>query len=125
MSQRVLTVVGILSILFSVAWLSEAVAQDLERWSPKPDAKTLTREGKSPPTACEGCLPKTPKPKGWKSVRTPWGDPDLQGIWNDATITPFQRPSGRFGEKDVLDDEAAEEILATVSRDRRDGRGTL
>ena len=24
--------------------------------------------------------------------RTPWGDPDLQGIWNNSTLTPFQRP---------------------------------
>src|SRR5262245_64528541 len=23
--------------------------------------------------------------------RTPWGDPDLQGIWTNATSTPFQR----------------------------------
>ena len=24
--------------------------------------------------------------------RTPWGDPDLQGVWSIATITPFERP---------------------------------
>ena len=24
--------------------------------------------------------------------RTGWGDPDLQGVWNNATLTPFQRP---------------------------------
>ena len=24
--------------------------------------------------------------------RTAWGAPDLQGIWNNATLTPFQRP---------------------------------
>ena len=22
--------------------------------------------------------------------RTPWGDPDLQGIWNNATTTPLR-----------------------------------
>ena len=26
------------------------------------------------------------------SPRTAWGDPDLQGIWNNATLTPLQRP---------------------------------
>jgi hypothetical protein len=26
------------------------------------------------------------------SSRTPWGDPDLQGMWLGATITPFERP---------------------------------
>ena len=25
--------------------------------------------------------------------RTPWGDPDLQGVWSIATITPFERPA--------------------------------
>ena len=39
----------------------------------------------------------------------PWGDPDLQGVWNDATSTPLQRPSG-VGSKDVLSDEEAAEF---------------
>jgi hypothetical protein len=26
------------------------------------------------------------------SRRTPWGDPDLEGIWTNATLTPLQRP---------------------------------
>src|SRR5437773_844095 len=34
---------------------------------------------------------------------TPWGDPDLQGVWNDATSTPLQRPN-IVGGKDVLTD---------------------
>jgi len=57
-------------------------------------------------------------------ARTPWGDPDLQGVWNDATSTPLQRPSG-VGQKDVLTDEEAqgfaEELANDLSRDRRDG----
>ena len=24
--------------------------------------------------------------------RTPWGDPDLQGLWNYSTNMPLQRP---------------------------------
>ncbi len=56
--------------------------------------------------------------------RTPWGDPDLQGVWNDATSTPLQRPSG-VGQKDILTDEEAqgfqEELANDLSRDRRDG----
>ena len=27
--------------------------------------------------------------------RTPWGHPDLQGNWTNATLTPFQRPRGQ------------------------------
>ena len=55
--------------------------------------------------------------------KTPWGDPDLQGVWNDATSTPLQRPNG--ASTDVLSDEEAAEFQAQLandlSRDRRDG----
>src|SRR5690349_4654932 len=56
---------------------------------------------------------------------TPWGDPDLQGVWNDATSTPLQRPT-TIGQKDVLstenEAEGFEEQLANdLNRDRRDG----
>jgi hypothetical protein len=57
-------------------------------------------------------------------LRTPWGDPDLQGVWNDATSTPLQRPTG-VASKDVLADEEAAEFEAQLAhdltRDRRDG----
>ena len=62
--------------------------------------------------------------KAWTPTRTPWGDPDLQGVWNDATSTPLQRPSSRAG-KDVLSDEEAnefqQELAFDLTRDRRDG----
>ena len=54
--------------------------------------------------------------------KTPWGDPDLQGVWNDATSTPLQRPAGK-GET-VAGDEAnlfEEQLANDLSRDRRDG----
>ena len=61
-------------------------------------------------------------PKRYSPPRTPWGDPDLQGVWNDATSTPLQRPNGQ---KDVLTDEEAVDFQASLAndltRDRRDG----
>jgi hypothetical protein len=32
---------------------------------------------------------------GWAqtAARTPWGDPDLQGLWNNATVAPLERPA--------------------------------
>ncbi|HET9834162.1 MAG TPA: hypothetical protein VFP91_20705 [Vicinamibacterales bacterium] len=61
-------------------------------------------------------------PKRYNPPRTPWGDPDLQGVWNDATSTPLQRPNGV---KDVLTDEEAADFQASLAndltRDRRDG----
>jgi len=59
--------------------------------------------------------------------RTPWGDPDLQGVWSIATITPFERPSG-MADKQVLSEQEAAEIehtnLTANNQDRRDGAGT-
>src|SRR5947209_11210779 len=60
-------------------------------------------------------------------LKTPWGEPDLQGVWNDATSTPLQRPNS-VGEKDILTDEEAgefqKELENELSRDSRDGVGT-
>ena len=36
--------------------------------------------------------------------RTPWGDPDLQGVWNNNTIVPLERPEA-LANKDLLTDE--------------------
>jgi hypothetical protein len=62
--------------------------------------------------------------KAWTQPRTPWGDPDLQGVWNDATSTPLQRPQ-TVGGKEVLESGEAnqfeEELAFGLSRDRRDG----
>jgi hypothetical protein len=38
--------------------------------------------------------------------RTPDGHPDLQGIWNNATLTPVERPAFFAGKATVTDDEA-------------------
>ena len=61
---------------------------------------------------------------GWTPPKTPWGDPDLQGIYNYGTSTPLQRPE-QVGDKEVLSDEEAEtlqaEIARRLDRDRRDG----
>jgi len=32
-------------------------------------------------------------PPKWSVPRTPDGHPDLEGVWTNATVTPFQRPT--------------------------------
>jgi len=67
---------------------------------------------------------KTAAAKTWTPPRTPWGQPDLQGIWDFATITPMERPKELEG-KDVLTAEEASEFeqrtLVQRNPDRRDG----
>ncbi|MSO84048.1 MAG: hypothetical protein EXQ53_12270 [Acidobacteria bacterium] len=67
----------------------------------------------------------TPTPERvFTPPRTPWGDPDLQGVWNDATSTPLQRQDSRAATGVLAGEEAnefEEELAFGLSRDRRDG----
>ena len=40
--------------------------------------------------------------------RTPWGDPDLQGFWNNNSAVPLERPED-LGERDTLTAEEVEQ----------------
>ena len=42
-------------------------------------------------------------------LRTPWGEPDLQGIWTDEFDTPFQRPA-RFANQEYFTEAQREEL---------------
>jgi hypothetical protein len=44
--------------------------------------------------------------KPWTPPKTEWGDPDLQGIYNYATLTPLERPA-QYANKPVLTEEEA------------------
>jgi hypothetical protein len=45
------------------------------------------------------------------SFRTSWGDPDLQGLWSNATLTPLERPDKV--DKEYLTEAEAEELNRT------------
>jgi len=51
--------------------------------------------------------PKTAVAKSWIAPRTPDGHPDLQGVWTNATLTPFQRPLELGAKEFFTEDEAA------------------
>ena len=44
----------------------------------------------------------------WTAPATPWGDPDLQGIWDFRTITPMERPAELAGKAVLTAEEAAD-----------------
>jgi hypothetical protein len=56
--------------------------------------------------------------------KTPDGHPDLQGIWNNATLTPLERPAQYAGKATLTEQEAVEfekQELSSINADRRDG----
>jgi hypothetical protein len=59
----------------------------------------------------------TVKPSAWK---TPWGHPDLQGLWNNSTTTPLERPA-RFAGREFMTEAEARSLdeAAEEANDRR------
>ena len=64
--------------------------------------------------------------RSWTPPRTPWGEPDLQGVYSNRTITPFERPDEFAGKATLTDAETAELERRVVDRsaDKRDAKGT-
>ena len=51
--------------------------------------------------------------------RTPWGAPDLQGVWDFRSITPLQRPEELADKEFLTEEEAATLEQETVDREER------
>ena len=86
------------SVIGVVASLSVAVAGQ---------GSSATSQGK-PATPSAG-KPATSSPAQTFSQRTPWGHPDLQGLWTNTTTTPLERPVA-YGNKATLTPEERAEI---------------
>ena len=66
-------------------------------------------------------------PKPYKAPRTPDGQPDIQGIWSNAVLTPLERPvdlkdKAFLTEKEALDYE--KRTVENSNKDSRAGAGT-
>jgi hypothetical protein len=73
----------------------------------------------TPPASAGASAPTT--------LHTPWGEPDLQGIWTDETDTPLQRPAKYADQEFFTEAQRAEldrERTEVLSRDQRAQRGT-
>ena len=49
------------------------------------------------------------KPAAAKKWRTPWGDPDLQGSWTNANLTPLERPAKYANRATMTEQERKDE----------------
>ena len=57
--------------------------------------------------------------------RTPWGDPDLQGVWTNNTATPFERPPELAGRARLTDAEVAELNAQDRRRSEQNNRASI
>src|SRR4051812_41760218 len=66
-------------------------------------------------------------PASGAALKTPWGEPDLQGIWTDETATPLQRPA-KYANQEFFTDAQRTELdrqrSASLGRDKRGERGS-
>jgi hypothetical protein len=63
----------------------------------------------------------SPAPSRWVAGRTPDGQPDLQGVWTNATITPLERPAALKDKAFLTESEArALEEAAAARREEAD-----
>jgi hypothetical protein len=74
------------------------------------------------PVAGQSARPPAAKAKAserWTPPRTPWGDPDIQGVFSNADeySLPFERPTEFEGRR--LDDISAEELAKIVEQRQR------
>lgn len=53
--------------------------------------------------AAKAAAPTTPTRTAGGVPRTPWGHPDLQGVWDYWTFTPLERPA-EYKDKPILSD---------------------
>ena len=57
-------------------------------------------------------------PSAPPTPRTAWGAADLRGVWNNSTLTPFQRPEALGDREFLTDEEAASVEQRTADRNR-------
>ena len=108
MCHRFLASAGLLAVLIVVVSLARVAGP----------APLLSAQSQSPAARAKT----TVAAKKWIPSRTAWGDPDLQGMWSYATVTPLERAGGEAGKQVLRDEEvAALDVEARTGADRRDG----
>src|ERR1700674_4345697 len=104
MRQRLLQVVEVATTVAVISLATRTIA-----------GQTPSTTGKAPTaTAKTGPAPKTP-----------WGEPDLQGIWTKDADIPLQRPAKWAGREFFTDEERAaldRQISGIVGRDSSEAR---
>ena len=100
MGRRGLAIVGTLGVVMAIAWLAPLAGQ-----APA-GAKPAAADNSSPA-------------KKYTAPRTAWGHPDIQGLWNNGTTTPLERPTDLANKEFLTDEEWAARAKESSSRGAR------
>jgi hypothetical protein len=99
------------TVVIAAAAVSAGISVSITRTSAQAPAASVT----APPPALAATL------------KSPWGEPDLQGIWTDESDTPLQR-SPKYASQEFFTEAQRAELdklrSAFLGRDRRSERGT-
>jgi hypothetical protein len=90
-------------------------------------APAAAQQTPKPPATTQKSATKAPAGKAYVPPKTPWGEPDLQGIWplNHLIATPFQRQV-KYGDRRFLtEDEYAAAVKAADNRNKRFESGAI
>ena len=86
MRERVLQLIGVSAVVLAVILLLKFAGAD--------QTSAPTARADAPGAKSSG-------------LKTPWGEPDLQGIWTDEHQTPLQRSAKYAGKEFFTDEERA------------------
>jgi hypothetical protein len=85
-------------------------------------APLVSVAGQRQATTTQATAATTKTAAGAKPFRTPWGQPDLQGIWTYKTTTPLERPAKFQGREFLTREELAQAEKAAAALRFRDTR---
>ena len=100
---------SVTTVVIAAAAVSAGISLSITRTSAQAPAASVTAPAPAP------------------ALKTPWGEPDLQGIWTDESDTPLQR-SPKYASQEFFTEAQRAELdklrSAFLGRDRRSERGT-
>jgi hypothetical protein len=120
MRSRLISRSGVAAVaLASAILLLKLAAVPAARQSPAPAAKSAV--------VSQVAQAQTEPAKAAPAPKTPWGEPDLQGIWTDEYQTPLQRQT-RYANKEFFTEQERADIdnkrASLLRRDVRAERGS-
>jgi len=107
--------------LASSVGVAEASAHRQAQGAPSSSGGGESAQARAAVDPAGASAPAGPPPK------TPWGEPDLQGIWTNDYEVPLQRPA-KYADKEFFTDEERAELdkvrAGIIGRDSRAARGS-